>query len=143
MSRRGPNPDIGSIKCPISGQLAPIRRYSTGQRLAYWMSPAGKVAPNLPAGQLFIWQHGQFNDPTDRQQIGDWLASRGIPLPGKTGQPEAAPRVEPVPEEPELVEVVIGGTRTAEPEPVPETPVEQTPKKSSLMNWLISDEDSE
>jgi len=130
------NPDIGKIKCPFTGEVAPLRRYSTGQRLAYFMSPAGSIKPNLPAGQLYIWQHGEFFDDTDRGQIGSWLLSRGVNLPG-SGEPETARRDEPEQAVPEMVEVVIGS-----PEPAPEQG-EPERKRPGLFSFLISEDNDE
>ncbi len=112
---RNANPDIGHIPCPFTGEQSPLRRYRTGQRLAYFMSPAGKIAPNLPAGQLYILKHGVFNDPEDQRQIARWLESRGIPAqPGGSAQAAPAP-AEPAPG---MVETVIGGSDGREPEAV-------------------------
>lgn len=140
------NPDIGRIKCPFTGQIAPLRRYSTGQRLAYFMSPAGSIKPNLPAGQLYIWQHAEFFDDTDRGQIGSWLLSRGVNLPG-SGEPENPRRAEPEQAAPEMVEVVIGKPA----DPLRDSPEIQSEPRAmeievkkpagGLLSFLISEDD--
>lgn len=151
------NPDIGRIKCPITGELAPLRRYSTGQRLGYWMSSAGKIAPNLEAGQLYIWQHAEFFDETDRGQIGSWLISRGLNLPGSenatAGSQNKAPRSENsgnpddfhrVPEnrphqinsDEDLQVTRIGGT------PEPESPSERkSEQQTGFWDFFVKDDE--
>jgi hypothetical protein len=49
------NPTIGYITCPITGEKdCDVRRYSTGKKSLYYVSSAGKITPNLPAGQAFM-----------------------------------------------------------------------------------------
>lgn len=46
------NANVGHIKCPISNQWAVVRTDKRGK--LYYFSVAGKIAPNLPAGQRFL-----------------------------------------------------------------------------------------
>lgn len=143
MSRTA-NPDIGKIACPFTGEISPVRRYRTGQRLAYYHSAAGKIAPNLPLGQKYILEHATFNDPEDKRQIERWLKSRGVQVLTDTNS-ATIPAIDPgryesltveLEPKPEMHETVIGGDTPAdplrdsvkidvaprEPDPVPPTP---------------------
>lgn len=55
------NPTIGYITCPITGEKeCDVRRYSTGKRSLYYVGSAGKITPNLPAGQAYMKEHTRF-----------------------------------------------------------------------------------
>ena len=70
------NPDIGTITCPITGETGcAVRRYSRGKRFLYYVSQAGMITPNLPAGQAYMEKHTTF--------IGD----NGKPLAPVNGKP--------------------------------------------------------
>ncbi|MPY23913.1 hypothetical protein [Shewanella sp. YLB-07] len=62
MARNPINPDIGEILCPLCNKLAPVRKDRNGK--LYYVSKAGMIKPNLPAGQdwllnnAVIWPHG-------------------------------------------------------------------------------------
>lgn len=135
------NPDIGTVPCPFTGEAAPLRRYRTGQRLAYFSSKAGQIKPNLTEGQLYIYNHGSFNDPEDKRQIAEWLKARGVSLE-RTNEPSRSR--EPKGAEPEMVETVIGGHSGKEPEAIAverggESPAEQpapAPTPARAGGWL-------
>lgn len=46
-----------------------MRRYSKGRRLYYYVSDAGMITPNLPAGQAWIKENARF------------IGENGEPLP--------------------------------------------------------------
>lgn len=72
------NPTIGHVTCPITGEKdCDVRRYSTGKKSLYYVSSAGKITPNLPAGQAWMKQNTVF--------IGD--NGEPLPKPDKT-EPE-------------------------------------------------------
>lgn len=143
------NPDIGTITCPFTGAVAAVRRYRTGQRLAYFHSPAGKIAPNLPEGQKYILDNAEFWDAEDQRQIEAYLRNKGIPA--SSGATPSRSR-EPTGAEPEMVETVIGGDSGKEPEAIAverggKSPAEQpapapTPARSGgwLDRFLAGDE---
>lgn len=55
------NPTIGYITCALTGEKeCDVRRYSTGKRSLYYVSSAGKITPNLPAGQAYMKSHTTF-----------------------------------------------------------------------------------
>lgn len=61
------NPDIGMITCPITGEKdCPVRRYSTGKKSLYFVSQAGKITPNLPAGQAWMKANTRFFGDNDK-----------------------------------------------------------------------------
>lgn len=61
------NPTIGYIDCPITGEKdCDVRRYSTGKRSLYYVGSAGKITPNLPAGQAWMKQNTRFINGNDK-----------------------------------------------------------------------------
>lgn len=44
--------NVGVINCPFTGQLSVVREDKRGK--LYYYSQAGKIAPNLPAGQRWL-----------------------------------------------------------------------------------------
>lgn len=119
------NPDIGTVPCPFTGESAPLRRYRTGQRLAYYSSKAGQIKPNLVQGQKYIYDHAVFNDPEDKRQIGDWLAARGVALEPASDPAPAEPTRDNAPgDDSDVIELEVGG----DPEPAP-APAEPIPDK--------------
>lgn len=60
------NETIGFIKCAITGERAEVRRYATGKRKFYYVSSAGMITPNLPAGQSWIEQNATFFDDSEK-----------------------------------------------------------------------------
>lgn len=49
--------DVGVITCPFTGQLSVVREDKRGK--LYYYSQAGKIAPNLPAGQRWLKERMQ------------------------------------------------------------------------------------
>lgn len=133
------NPTIGFITCPFTGQRADLRRCRTGQRLFYYVSDAGKITPNLSAGQRFIFDHATFNDPEDRRQLAKKLGILGtdpVAVPEQApepnpGKPEVGSRVAANDDDSEQVVItrISSGPR---PEPVPEPT--RTPKPARAAN---------
>ncbi|RTR33517.1 hypothetical protein [Shewanella atlantica] len=52
MARKPKNPDIGEIKCPFTGEIAPVRKDCNGK--LYYVGKAGMIKPNLPEGQNWM-----------------------------------------------------------------------------------------
>jgi hypothetical protein len=74
------NPTIGHITCPITQEPeCDVRRYSTGKKSLYYVSSAGKITPNLPAGQAFMKANTVFIGENDK------------PLPPLTVEPPPKP----------------------------------------------------
>lgn len=46
------NENIGVVKCPFTGRLSVVRADCRGKK--YYYSAAGKIAPNLAAGQRWL-----------------------------------------------------------------------------------------
>ena len=60
------NPTIGYITCPLTGETdCDVRRYSTGKKSLYYVGSAGKITPNLPAGQAYMKKHTRFINGND------------------------------------------------------------------------------
>ncbi len=56
-----PNPNIGSITCPMCGELVAVRRASRGARSFYiYCAHDGMITPNLPGGQAYIQHNATF-----------------------------------------------------------------------------------
>ena len=61
------NPTIGHIDCPFTGEPdCEVRRYSTGKKSLYYVGSAGKITPNLPAGQAYMKKHTRFIGDNDK-----------------------------------------------------------------------------
>jgi len=89
------NPDIGYVKCPFTGERAAVRRYKTGRRLLYFVSPVGIIRPNTAAGQEWMLEHAHLFTPDEHP---DLAARRAPPDP----EPAASsPPGEPTPADPE------------------------------------------
>lgn len=74
------NPTIGKITCPLTGEIeCDVRRYATGKKSLYYVSSAGKITPNLPAGQAFMKANTVF------------IGENGEPLPLTENEPENKP----------------------------------------------------
>lgn len=118
------NPTIGFITCPFTGQRSDLRRCRTGQRLFYYVSDAGKITPNLSAGQRFIYEQATFNDPEDRRQLAAKLGILGadsvaVPEPSRNpdpGKSELNSRVVGNDDDSEQIEIIVIGSE-AKPEP--------------------------
>lgn len=77
------NPTIGYVDCPFTGEKdCDVRRYSTGKRSLYYVGSAGKITPNLPAGQAWMKKHTRFingNDKplTDEKPVNENINAKG------------------------------------------------------------------
>lgn len=54
------NPDIGTIHCIFTGEIAPVRKDK--REKLYYVSSAGMIKPNLPQGQKWMRDHVKLND---------------------------------------------------------------------------------
>ena len=66
MARNPINPDIGEIKCPFCGLVAPVRKDRNGK--LYYVSKAGMIKPNLPEGQEWMLEHATIWGANKPQQ---------------------------------------------------------------------------
>lgn len=64
-----PNENIGTIKCPITGAQAQIRKAKRGKYPLYWYSrESGIIHGKTPEFEQFIKQHGRFSEPDEAPQ---------------------------------------------------------------------------
>lgn len=85
--------NTGVIRCPFTGELAAVRQDCRGK--LYFYSQAGKIAPNLPAGQRWMQQNMQPLDGFEFEET-----ARGYP-PKITKKAGAAPQAEHPGEQPD------------------------------------------
>lgn len=102
------NSDIGRVRCPFTGETAPVRRNKNGR--LYYLSSAGLICPSAADGQDWLLNNAEiFGADGAPDDAGDPPPASVQPEPG--GDPEADPNPVTAPE-PEPV--------TTEPEPEPE-----------------------
>lgn len=106
------NPTIGYIDCPLTGEKdCDVRRYSTGKRSLYYVGSAGKITPNLPAGQAWMKKNTRFINDNDKP------LRNAPPVNGKTeGETKGN----------------VGPNR--------ETSQENNVKDKGLLGWFLDDE---
>ena len=132
MARKPKNEDIGTINCPICGDLAPVRRDCNGK--LYYVGKAGMIKPNMPAGQDWMLENADI-----------W--SRGIkPAEAANDAPEPitdTPAAEPVTGD--LPKIILNKSQIKTNVPVNgnkgQKPVNdadyQKPAKQTFAKWLI------
>lgn len=60
-----PNPSLGTIICPLIGDIADVRQDKNGK--LYYVGAAGIIAPKTMAGQSWIRDNANLNDaPQDK-----------------------------------------------------------------------------
>lgn len=58
---------IGRVKCPICGKWGEVRRDKRGK--LYYLSDAGKITPNLPAGQEWLLKNAIMYSKSECQKV--------------------------------------------------------------------------
>jgi len=96
------NPDVGEIRCPITGELSPVRRDKRGK--LYYLSSAGMIKPNLPQGQIWMQKNSvMLAQPRDHLvPVNEPPAQKQTPFPVNENR-ETSP-----PKKPSLFEYLIG-----------------------------------
>lgn len=66
------NPTIGRIRCPLSGEMAEVRKYSKGTKKLYYVSSFGMITPNSAAGQAWMMDNaeiwGEGREPVNEER---------------------------------------------------------------------------
>ncbi|WP_333609153.1 hypothetical protein [Arsukibacterium sp.] len=86
--------NVGVISCPFTGQLSVVREDKRGK--LYYYSQAGKIAPNLPAGQR--WLQGKMQ-PLENYTINATAAGFPPDVKPLTQQPAATQAGKPLTEQ--------------------------------------------
>lgn len=93
------NPDVGEIRCPFTGEMAAVRRDKRGK--LYYLSSAGMIKPNLPAGQIWMRQQARmFDQPREHRAA--------VNEPPAPENPVNENRETPPPEKPSFMKFLIG-----------------------------------
>ncbi len=140
MARKQKNEDIGEITCPITGDLAPVRRDCNGK--LYYVGKAGMIKPNLPAGQEYMLTHatiwgagGKPAEPekpvTSPSMATSQPAANDDTLTGSDG----ATLVTKIPLVPVNGSSVKKPVTSAQSKPAPAEP--EKPKPQGFINWLV------
>lgn len=66
MARKPKNEDIGEIKCPFTGDVAPVRRDKNGN--LYYCGKAGMIKPNMPEGQDYMLENASIWGATGKPE---------------------------------------------------------------------------
>lgn len=56
---RIPNPVVGTVRCPMCGDVATVKQQVKGQPLLYYVGKAGIITPRTVDGQAWINTHMQ------------------------------------------------------------------------------------
>lgn len=92
------NSDIGRVRCPFTGETAPVRRNKNGR--LYYLSSAGLICPSAADGQDWLLNHaeiwGEGGAPAEPSEPPPASVQ---PEPG--GDPDADPNPVTVPDESE------------------------------------------
>lgn len=89
-----PNETVGSVKCPIAGDVAEVRQDKKGK--FYYVGQAGMIKPNLPAGQKWLKENAKLFKDQEREAINKKPAEFGrrfqadadFQAPPKTEEPK-------------------------------------------------------
>lgn len=91
------NENIGVIKCPFTQRLSAVRSDKRGK--LYYYSEAGKIAPNLAAGQRFIKDNMK---PIENFSVNATAAGYPPAIAPLTEQVEAVPAEKPLTQQVEV-----------------------------------------
>lgn len=91
---RKPNASIGTVSCPITGELAAVRK-ERGGRL-YYVSAAGKITPYTEVGQRWMLEHATLWTAGPPVGTPDWIADNRPSPPNPSNRVGSTPQ--PVPE---------------------------------------------
>ncbi|NKF52784.1 hypothetical protein G3R49_19695 [Shewanella sp. WXL01] len=129
MARKPKNADIGTIKCPICGDDALVRRDCNGK--LYYVGKAGMIKPNLPSGQNWMLDNATIW-PLGKKPVNE-------PAPQITQEqpPATQPKVANVPVNESTVKKTLPAAQS---KPVNEPAANDdpnAPQKPDFMKWLI------
>ncbi|RQW61025.1 hypothetical protein [Vibrio viridaestus] len=63
------NPSIGTVICPICGDLADVRKDKNGK--LYYSGEAGLITPRTPSGQKWMREHMVSDESSDAKAQGN------------------------------------------------------------------------
>lgn len=140
MARKPKNEDIGEIRCPFTGDLAPVRRDCNGK--LYYVGKAGMIKPNMPIGQDYMLEHATIWGASGKPgQVSEPVTSTPAPAANDdslTGSDDA-PLVTKIP----LIRTNVPVNESHRQKPVTgaqSKPQPQEPEKTkpqSFVSWLV------
>lgn len=136
MARKPKNPDIGEIRCQITGEMAPVRRDCNGK--LYYLSRAGMIKPNMPAGQEWMLENARIFSPGEKPLAPITSTDEQQPETPAINEPATVPPESK--KSPKLANVPVNGYGGQKPVTgAPSTTQEKAPapKPKSFVEWLV------